>query len=239
MNLSITQSFAMKKGEIWGGAQMLMFMSLSAILYGQVLNRKIVPWMHSKGYMFPVGHKLAIAGIFYCFSYVLYTIIDLQIHRVWNESGQQISIWWQVFPLIPMGVAIIQTVPTLDGFVFTLSPTEFKTLGNAINKLVQVALSNQIVKSLYNQCEPWFQNKTGENPSNISNTQFYTEAEVWKFFLVMAGWGALLTVLGFLPPTQWWIRYMEDLSNPERNKSDSVDENKSKIDDDVPESAAE
>ena len=82
-------------------------------------------------------------------SFILYTVIDLQIHRVWEERQEQISIWWQVFPLIPVGVAVIQTVPTLDGFVFNLAPTEFKTLGNAINKLVQVALSNQVVKSLY------------------------------------------------------------------------------------------
>ena len=122
--------------------------SISAIISGQVLNTKIFPWMHSKGYRFPVGHKLAVAGFFYALGYILFCIIDLQIHRVWNESGEQISIWWQVFPLLPIGVAVIMTVPTLDGFVFILSPTEFKTLGNAINKLVQVALSNQVVKSL-------------------------------------------------------------------------------------------
>lgn len=80
-------------------------------------------------------HKLAVAGIFYFITFILYTVIDLQIHRVWNERQEQISIWWQFIPLIPIGIAVIQTVPTLDTFVFTLAPTEFKTLGNAINKV--------------------------------------------------------------------------------------------------------
>jgi dipeptide/tripeptide permease len=144
--------------------------SISAIFSGQVLNRKIFPWMHSKGYEFPVGHKLAVAGFFYALGYLIFCIIDLQIHRVWNESQEQISIWWQVFALLPIGVAVIMTVPTLDGFVFILSPTEFKTLGNAINKLVQVALANQIVKSLYKVCEPWFENKLGV--SSVTFAQF-------------------------------------------------------------------
>ena len=213
--------------------------SISAIFSGQVLNRKIFPWMHSKGYQFPVGHKLAVAGFFYALGYIIFCIIDLQIHRVWNESGEQISIWWQVFPLLPIGVAVIMTVPTLDGFVFILSPTEFKTLGNAINKLVQVALSNQVVKSLYKVCEPWFENKLGG--SNISNTEYYVQAQVWKFFLVMAGWGALLIVLGLFPPTQTWLRYMESLTVPkileesdEPNESNDVEpdvnEGESKVD---------
>ena len=90
---------------------------------------------HSKGYYFPVVHKLAVAGIFYFISFIVWTVIDLQIHRVWNERQEQISIWWQLIPLIPVGIAVIQTVPTLDTFVFTLAPTEFKTLGNAINKV--------------------------------------------------------------------------------------------------------
>ena len=46
MNLSITQSFAMKSSsEYWGGPQMLCFGSISAIIYGQMLVRKIIPWM--------------------------------------------------------------------------------------------------------------------------------------------------------------------------------------------------
>ena len=195
--------------------------------------------MHSKGYKFPVGHKLAVAGFFYALGYILFCIIDLQIHRVWNESKEQISLWWQVFPLLPIGVAVIMTVPTLDGFVFILSPTEFKTLGNAINKLVQVALSNQVVKSLYKVCEPWFENKLGG--SNISNTEYYVEAQVWKFFLVMAGWGGLLIVLGLFPPTQTWLEYMESLAVPkileesdEPNESNDVEpdenEGESKVD---------
>lgn len=105
-------------------------------------------------------------------------------------------------------------MPTLDEFVFTLAPTEFKTLGNAVNKLVQVALSNQVVKSLYKVCTPWFENKTGPNFSNISNTQYYVEAEVWKFFVVMVGWGVLLFILGLLPPINKWVHYMESLSDP-------------------------
>jgi hypothetical protein len=152
----------------------------------------------------------------------------LQIHRVWNESGEQISIWWQVFPLLPIGVAVIMTVPTLDGFVFILSPTEFKTLGNAINKLVQVALSNQVVKSLYKVCEPWFENKLGG--SNISNTEYYVEAQVWKFFLVMAGWGALLIVLGLFPGTQTWLRYMESLTVKSNDVEPDENEGESKVD---------
>jgi hypothetical protein len=182
-------------------------------------------------------HKLATAGIFYFISYILYTVIDLQIHRVWEERQEQISIWWQIFPLIPVGVAVIQTVPTLDGFVFNLAPTEFKTLGNAINKLVQVALSNQVVKSLYRACSPWFENRTGDNPSNISNTQYYVEAQVWKFFLVMAGWGLLLVLLGFFPPMKRWTDYMEGLSDPEKYKKDDAkveDDNGSSSDQSVP-----
>lgn len=46
MNLSITQSFAMESSsEYWGGPQMLCFGSISAIIYGQMLVRKIIPWM--------------------------------------------------------------------------------------------------------------------------------------------------------------------------------------------------
>ena len=46
MNLSITQSFAMKSSsDVWGGPQMLCAGSISAILYGQLLVRKIIPWM--------------------------------------------------------------------------------------------------------------------------------------------------------------------------------------------------
>jgi hypothetical protein len=85
--------------------------------------------------------------------------------------------------------------------------------------LVQVALSNQVVKSLYKVCGPWFENKTGPNPSVISNTEYYVEAQVWKFFLVMAGWGALLVLLGFFPPMKRWTDYMEGLCDPEKYKT--------------------
>lgn len=40
------------------------------------------------------------------------------------------------------------------------------------------------------------------------------EAEVWKFFVVMVGWGVLLFILGLLPPINKWVHYMESLSDP-------------------------
>lgn len=77
------------------------------MIFGQLFTKKILPWMHSRGYSCTVGQKLSAAGFFYAFSYILYTIIDLQIHKVWNQKQQKISLWWQVFPLIPQGVAAI------------------------------------------------------------------------------------------------------------------------------------
>ena len=57
----------------------------------------------------------------------------------------------------------------------------------------------------------------------------------------MAGWGALLIVLGLFPPTQTWVQYMESLTVPkileesdEPNESNDVEpdvnEGESKVD---------
>lgn len=95
------------------------------------------------------------------------------MRRVYAESGEMISIGWQAFPYGIGGLAYTFLMPPQDAITYRVAPSEWKVLGNAINKFMQQGLSAFISAGLYNGTKAWFTPSNGAD--NINGIENYSK----------------------------------------------------------------
>jgi hypothetical protein len=141
--------------------------------------------------------------------------VDHRIRRVYEETGEQISIGWQYFPYAIAGLAYVFTFPPLDSITYRVAPSEWKVFGNAINKFMQAGISNFIARVLYIRTADWFTPDNGGN--NINGIENYTAARSYKFMFVCAGFTAFQSIVCMLP---WVDRLYQKIEEYVQAKED-------------------
>jgi hypothetical protein len=164
------------------------------------------PYLEKKNIKLSTAHQVAIGSVVMALMYLSLLGIDHRMRRVYAETGEMISIGWQYSPYAIGGLGAIFTLPPQDAITYRVAPSEWKVLGNAVNKFMQQGISNFICLALYKRTEAWF-TPSNSSENNIIGIANYTSASSNKFMWIMVGFALLQAVICALPwVNRWYIK---------------------------------
>lgn len=206
-NLLIPMSYSMKHPKLWTGANMVFVHSGTVAVFGIIANKFFYPFLEKRSIHLSTAHRVSIGSCLQALMYLVMLGVDHRIRRVYEETGEMISIGWQFFPYVFGGIGWVFVMPPQDAITFRVAPSEWKVLGNAVNKFMQSGLSSFIARALYKKTEPWFTPSNGSD--NINGIENYTSATSYKFMWVCFGFALFQAVFLALPCIDRWYRKIE------------------------------
>ena len=202
----IPMSYSMQHPKMWTGTNMVFVNSSHVVLFGILANKFFYPYLEKKNIKLSTAHQVAIGSVVMALMYFALLGIDHRMRRVYAETGEMISIGWQYFPYAIGGLGAIFTLPPQDAITYRVAPSEWKVLGNAVNKFMQQGISNFICLALYKRTEAWF-TPSNSSENNIIGIANYTSASSNKFMWIMVGFALLQAVICALPwVNRWYIK---------------------------------
>lgn len=228
----ITQGTAMKPSGIIDAAMMQNADAISVLIFGALISSLLYPALAKRGKKIPTTYKFAFGTFLALMSMSCSLIIEYMIHSKYNETGEQISIFWQIFPFVFIGAGEIFAVSAAYEAVFNIAPKEQKAFASAINLFLIGGVPNFISTGLFNACSSWFQDSSGSDTFNTSNTteymKQYSETEIYNYFWVLWGICVFGIAINLLPPVKKWVERIEAIAK-ERNLHAQMNDNGSEI----------
>jgi len=200
-------SYSMKHPNLWTGANMVFVNSGTIVCFGIIANKFFYPFLEKRNIHLSTAHRVSIGSCFMALMYLVMLGVDHRIRKVYEENGEMISIGWQYFPYAIGGIGWVFIMPPQDAITFRVAPSEWKVLGNAVNKFMQTGLSSFIARALYKKTEAWFTPSNGNN--NINGIENYTSATSYKFIWICFGFALFQAVFLALPCINRWYRKIE------------------------------
>jgi POT family proton-dependent oligopeptide transporter len=204
--IMIPMSYSMQHPKMWTGTNMVIVNSTHVILFGILANKFFYPYLEKKNINLSTTHQVAIGSVVMALTYLVMLGVDHRMRRVYESTGEMISIGWQFFPYAIAGLGVIFALPPQDAITYRVAPSEWKVFGNAINKFVQQGIANFICLALYKRTEAWF-TPSNSSENNIIGIANYTSASSNKFMWIMFGFALLQAVICALPwVNRWYIK---------------------------------
>ena len=182
--------------------------SSSVVVIGAIAEKFFYPFLAKRNITLSTCRKVSIGALFWVLTYLVMIGIDHRIRRVYNDSGEMISIGWQFFPYFLGGFGYVFTNPPQDSITYKVAPSEWKVLGGAVNKFMQTGLSQFVARALYIRTAAWFTPSNGND--NINGIENYTAATSYKFMWICVGFAAFQAIFMSLPMVERWYRKIED-----------------------------
>jgi hypothetical protein len=193
---------------MFAGTNMSTVMNITTCIVGILLNRAFYPYLERKNIYLCTTKRVSVGAFILTLFYLLMYAVDQRLRRVYAETGQMINIGWQALIYFFGGVAYPFFLPAMDELTFRVSPTEYKVLGNAINKFMQAGIGAFIAKAIFSSLGSWFRPTNGA--SNIMSIAAYTTAKTDNFMLLMAAISAFQALFLLLPPVEKWVKRIEE-----------------------------
>ena len=207
LTFMLPQSYSMKHSELLNGTLMSTMMNVTTLIVGILLNKTFYPYLERKNISICTTRRVAIGAFFLTVFYLVMYGVDRRLRRVYAETGEMISIGWQVLIYFFGGIAFPFFVPPMDELTFRVAPSEYKIFGNAINKFMQAGIGAFISKAIFSALGSWFQPTNGA--SNIMSIEAYTTAKTDNFMLLMAAICAFQALFLLLPPVEKFVKQVE------------------------------
>ena len=182
--------------------------AVSVLAFGYIIGNIIYPALNRRGIKIPTTYKFAIGSAFGALAVGCAILTDYRIHRIYRESGEAITVLWQVFPYFLIGIGEIFAVSAAYELAFTVAPSKMKSVASAANLFMVGGLPNVICIMLYNACRGWFLNKHGE--AHIHKLKDYASAKVVNYFWLVEIIALLGVVINILPSVKNWVESIED-----------------------------
>lgn len=167
--------------------------SVSVLLFGYIIGHHLYPALTNRGMKLATTHKFAIGSLLGSLAIGWALLVDYRIHATHATTpGTKVSVLWQAPSYILIGIGEIFAVSCAYEVAFSAAPPEQKALASATNLFCIGSLPNFFCIILYRTCSTWFLNSKGR--ATLHHLQDYTEAAVWKYFMVLF----LISLLGVL-----------------------------------------
>jgi len=205
------------------------------LIFGAIVS-SLYPALAKRGKKIPTTYKFAFGTFLGLLAMTCSIIIEYMIHERYNETGEQISIFWQIFPFVFIGAGEIFAISSAYEVVFNVAPKEQKAFSSAINLFLIGGIPNFISTGLFNACSSWFQDSSGSDTFSTNSTaefmKEYSETKIYNYFWVL--WGICLfgVILNLLPPVKRWVQRVEDNAK-DRNLQSQLNNNVSESNDNV------
>lgn len=206
--LVLPQSYSMRQPPNWSGANMFTCMNLSTVIAGIFVNRFFYPYMEKKNIHICTTRRVAIGAVILMVFWLIVYGVDQRIRRVYAETGEMISIGWQALPMLVGGFAYPFFLPPMDELTYRVAPSEYKVLGNAINKFIQAGIGAIIATAIYSKLGRWF--VTADGTTDIMTISAYTTANTDNFFLLMAAISFGQALFLVIPFVENWVKRIEE-----------------------------
>lgn len=182
--------------------------AVSVLAFGYIIGNIIYPALNRRGIKIPTTYKFAIGSALGAMAVGCAILTDYRIHRVYRESGEAITVLWQVFPYFLIGIGEIFAVSSAYELAFTVAPSKMKSVASAANLFMVGGLPNVVCIMLYNGCRGWFLNKHGE--AHIHKLKDYASAKVVNYFWLVEAIALMGVVINILPSVKNWVESIED-----------------------------
>lgn len=187
------QGMAMRNAAFFDSAMMLNFDALSVLIFGFLVGSYLYPYLSKRNIHLAITHKFAIGTFLGGLAIVAALAVDYAIH----SHANQISIMWQIFQYLLIGMGEIFAVAAAYETAFVVAPKEQKGLASAINLFLIGGVPNYICISLYNACANWF-------PVDVDLATYQT-SQVYDYLWVLVGISVFGVLLCVFPPIKNWV----------------------------------
>ncbi|KAL7539384.1 hypothetical protein ACHAXR_011100 [Thalassiosira sp. AJA248-18] len=182
--------------------------AVSVLALGYIIGNVMYPALHRRGIKIPTTHKFAIGSALGSVAVLCAIATDYRIHRVYRETGEAITVLWQVFPYFLIGIGEIFAVSAAYELAFTVAPAKMKAVASAANLFMVGGLPNVFCIGLYNICRAWFLNSRGE--AHIHKLEDYVTASVVNYFWLLEGITLLGVIVNLSPWVKNWVASIEE-----------------------------
>jgi len=181
--------------------------AVSVLAFGYLIGNVLYPELNRRGIKIPTTYKFAIGSGFGAWAVGCAIVTDYRIHRVYRETGEAVTVLWQVFPYLLIGIGEIFAVSAAYELAFTVAPARMKSIASAANLFMVGGLPNVLCILLYNACSSWFLNANGE--ARIHKLRDYASARVVNCFWVVEAISLLGVLINVLPCVTSWVADVE------------------------------
>ena len=203
---SVMENFGLVDASMMNNAD-----AISVLAFGYVIGNIFYPALNSREIKIPTTYKFAIGSAFGAAAVGCAIATDYQIHRVYRETGEAISVLWQAFPYFLIGIGEIFAVSAAYEVAFTVAPANMKALASAANLFMVGGAPNVFCIMLYNACRSWFINSHGT--ANIHKLEDYSSAKVVNYFWLLEAVALFGVIINILPPVRQWVASIEEAAS--------------------------
>jgi dipeptide/tripeptide permease len=204
----VVQGTVMRKFYVIDAASMNNADAVSVLAFGYIIGNVLYPWLAEKDYKLMTTHKFALGSALGALAIGWALVIEFWIHSNYDATGGKISVLWQAPAYVLIGIGEIFAVSSAYEVAFTAAPPQKKALASAFNLFNVGGLPNVLCLVLYHACSQWFENAAGN--SNIHNIEHYTEAHIYKYFLVLLVIALSGVFINMHPSIKNWVQSIED-----------------------------
>jgi hypothetical protein len=215
-NVALLQfSFMQNEGPMNG--PMLISTSFLFIGFWAVLIKKyITPFLGRKNIELTISNKFVLGSLFLTLGFAMNGIICSQMKRVYDESGEEISILYGLFVTFLIGGMAFSLAATNE-LAFVVAPTELKMLGTAVMLFMTQGIPNILGAQLLKLCGNWF----GVNGVQVETLEEYINSDSPKFLFLLMGFTLFDVILFSLPPVTRWMDNFEETSKANNLRADA------------------
>lgn len=204
----IVQGTVMKKFGLVDAPLMNNADAVSVLGFGYILGNVMYPALSRRGIKIPTTYKFALGSTCGAIAVASAILTEYHIHRVYEETGEAVTVLWQTFPYFLIGIGEIFAVSAAYELAFTVAPPKMKAVASAANLFMVGGLPNVLCIGLYNACRIWFLNAQGEG--NIHELEDYASANVVNYFWLLEGISLVGVIVNLLPSVKNYVARIEE-----------------------------
>lgn len=206
----IVQGTIMRKYWIIDAPLMNNADAVSVLAFGYLIGNVIYPELSRRRIKIPTTYKFAIGSAFGAWAVLCAIITDYRIHNVYRETGEDVTVLWQIFPYLLIGIGEIFAVSAAYELAFTVAPPKMKAIASAANLFMVGGFPNVLCILLYNACGGWFLNADGV--AKIHKLNDYADAHVVNCFWVVEAISLFGVFINILPCVRDWVADIETMA---------------------------
>ena len=125
--------------------------AVSVLAFRYLIRNVLYPELNRRGIKIPTMYKFTIGSRFGAWAVGCVIVMDYRIHHVYHKTGEAVTVLWQVFPYLLIGIGEIFAVSATYELAFTVAPARMKSIVSAANLSVHTPV--QRLQLVVPQCQ--------------------------------------------------------------------------------------
>ena len=219
--VAITQANFLQRSGAFNGAMLVSTSFLFIGLWAVLIKKFLTPFLDRRQIQLTICRKFVLGSVCLFLALSVCVIVSSQMKRVYNTTGEEISIFYGLIATFLVGGLAFSFAATNE-LAFVVAPTEFKMLGTAVMLFMTQGIPNIIGSRLFKRLNHWFQVDGGVN---VTTLEHYVNSNAQHFTYLMMGFTIFDAILFSLPPVTRWMGDFEERSIANNIRHDAKESN--------------